>query len=185
MLAELIIVSTIVITAMVGLYANFNRIYSLYKEKFNYYSIDGVYATKMATNSLMKDNFNEFVNAVFEETHWKYLIEDSVCANIGGSDSFNDLCGSIQKLYSVHNMIFIEYNIGALEEFKSSLNNVPRNKEKNILFMDYIDYLIRYYDVGANGDEYNYIVITELENILKDGNRIIEQKRYYSNLRIR
>ena len=143
MLAELIITTTIVVTAMVALYANFNRIYSLYKEKFNYYSIDGVYATKMATNSLMKDNFNQFVNTVFEGTHWKYLIEDGVCTNISGSGTFNDSCGSIQKLYNVHNMIFIEYNMGSLEELKNSLNSVPSNKEKNVLFIDYIDYLFR------------------------------------------
>ena len=40
MLAEAIITSTIVLTTLVGLYANFMKLYNVYKIRDTYYDID-------------------------------------------------------------------------------------------------------------------------------------------------
>ena len=55
MLAEAIITSTIVLTTLVGLYANFMKLYNVYKIRDTYYDIDGVYAIKNAIDAMIDD----------------------------------------------------------------------------------------------------------------------------------
>lgn len=187
MLAELIITSTIVVSAMISLYASFNKIYSLYKTKNNYYYVDGVYATKELTDSIIKDNFNAFINNKLSSERNTYLIKDNTC---GIETNLQEKCKAIQKLYHVKNMIFAEYNKCNLDKEKcttqdSETNTITNategddktlNIENNQPFKEYIDYVIDYYDIESESNEYNYIVLTEIE---EDG------QTYYSNLRIR
>ena len=64
-------------------------------------------------------------------------------------------------------MILVEYD-------KNTLNKL-KNESINETFKEYIDYVIKYYGIKEN-DDYNYIVLTEIE---------IGNKQYnYSNLRI-
>ena len=187
MLAELIITSTIVVSAMISLYASFNKIYSLYKTKNNYYYVDGVYATKELTDSIIKDNFNAFINNKLSSERNTYLIKDNTCEI---ETNLQEKCKAIQKLYHVKNMIFAEYNKCNLDREKcttqdSETNTITNategddktlNIENNQPFKEYIDYVIDYYDIESESNEYNYIVLTEIE---EDG------QTYYSNLRIR
>lgn len=187
MLAELIITSTIVVSAMISLYASFNKIYSLYKTKNNYYYVDGVYATKELTDSIIKDNFNAFINNKLSSERNTYLIKDNTCKI---ETNLQEKCKAIQKLYHVKNMIFAEYNKCNLDREKcttqdSETNTITNategddktlNIENNQPFKEYIDYVIDYYDIESESNEYNYIVLTEIE---EDG------QTYYSNLRIR
>ena len=52
MLVELIVTSTIIVATMIGLYASFTKIYTIYQTKNNYYHIDGIYATKEMTKNI-------------------------------------------------------------------------------------------------------------------------------------
>ena len=187
MLAELIITSTIVVSAMISLYASFNKIYSLYKTKNNYYYVDGVYATKELTDSIIKDNFNTFINNKLSSERNTYLIKDNTCET---ETNLQEKCKAIQELYHVKNMIFAEYNKCNLDKEKCTTqdsqaanptnvgegDNTLLKIENNQPFKEYIDYVIDYYDIESESNEYNYIVLTEIE---EDG------QTYYSNLRIR
>ena len=52
MMAELIVVSAIVLTTMVGLYSSYNKVYSLYKTRLTYYDINTLYKLGYYRDSL-------------------------------------------------------------------------------------------------------------------------------------
>lgn len=169
MLVELIVTSTIVISAMVILYANFNRIYSLYKEKNNYYNIDGIYATKEMTKNLLQANFNKFiVEALDNSNNYKYIIEKQDCTQFESINN-NEICTALRDLYSINNMLFTEYD-------KSALENLKENADIPSTFKDYLSYIMEYYNITNSETSYSYIILTETEE---------KGTYYYSNLRIR
>ena len=183
MLVELIITSTIVVASMVALYASFNKIYSVYKTKNTYYSIDGVYAIKEMTKHLIDKNFNEFIidaasttntNPEEENTtpavHYKYIVQNGDCKIKQEDENGTDVCVAIQGLYKVKNMIFTEYDKNVIEELKS------KDLGLNETFLEYLDYVVNYYDILDEETAYNYIIFAETEE---------GKTNYYSNLRIR
>ena len=180
MLVELIITSTIVVAAMVTLYTNFNKVYSLYKTKNNYYNVDGVYATKEMTKNLLNNDFNKFINEPSPDNttqEYKYIIKKNQC-NLKSQDINNltleevkklEICLQIQELYGVKNMIFTEYS-------KEKISSIKDDNNLNETFKEYIEYVINYYDITDSEKEFSYIILTEI-----GGNG----SYYYSNLRIR
>ncbi len=201
MLVEVIITSTVIIAAMVGLYSSFNRLYQSYDTKNYYYSIDGVYATKETINYLLQNDFsdqyltasdtkekdfNYFINDLFYNTGTdKFLIKDGSCnAKISG-----DFCTSIVNLYQVKNMILLEYDKCSFvfdsdhnTKYSCGLSSNKFLSIKNQTFKEYLDYVVSYYDmtntsVDSNeNNKYSYIILTEIY----DG-----EYYYYSNLRVR
>ncbi len=173
MLVELIVTSTIVVAAMVTLYASFNRIYSLYKTKNNYYSIDGVYATKEMTKNLIFNNkINDLIREAMDKNKYTYIIKDNKCIK-----EDDKICNGIQSFYNVKNMIFIEYDKNVLSNPNDSNDLIDNeNIKNNETLKDYINYVINYYDITASDTSFSYIILTETEE---------NGKNYYSNLRIR
>jgi len=161
MLVEVIITSTVVITAMIGLYSSFNKLYNNYQTKNNYYNIDGVYATKIVINELLNNDFNTYLNENNSNSSYSYLIKKD-----NNRIACGDKCSDIRDLYKVENMILVEYSSEALNNLKNIVSNQT--------FKEYINYTINYYNF--NDENYNYIILTEI----KDGNNY-----YYANLRMR
>ena len=54
MLAEVVVTSTIILTALISFYTTFNNLYRRYEIHTKYYDIDGVYAIKELGNVLSK-----------------------------------------------------------------------------------------------------------------------------------
>ena len=158
MLVEVIITSTVILTGMVGLYTTFNKLYKNYNIRSTYYNIDSIYATKEMFNNLMNNDFNKVINHF---DNYGYLIENSKCIEIGNHNN----CSSIVDFYGIDNMIIVNYNKNALKELKL----------ENETFNEYIDFVIKYYDIN-NNDEYSYIFLTEMCD---------KNNCYYSNLRVR
>ena len=178
MLAEAIITSVVVATAMIGLYATINKLFASYQKNNNYYNVDAVYATKSTINSLLKDDFNLFINNIIENNSYKTIIDDKTCFynnNIytDGLEEYNnaEVCKGIQNTYKVNKMIIADYDKSVLEE--DILKDASLNL--NETFKEYIKYVIGYYEVSNNDTRYSYIILTEI----KDGN-----KYYYANLGI-
>jgi hypothetical protein len=161
MLAEAVVSATVIITSMVMLYSTFNRLYSLYMDKNNYYNIDAFYATKEMINYLMDNNFEEEINNIFQNDTYKTLINSTTC--LGGN-----VCSKLKDLYSVNNMIISEYD-------KSTLEVDIKTLAINQSFKDYIDYVIGYYGVSNHDTKYSYIVLTELK---------VGSNYYYANIGI-
>ena len=170
MLSELIISSTVVIATMVALYSGFNRVYSLYREKNNYYHVDGFYASKEMLQYMMKDDFNHYLNDTFENANYQYFIKDGVCV------ISNNICNGILNLYHVQNMVLLEYDKCILDSTRCNVTQSDSFSVKNATFQDYIDYVIGYYDIEESDSKYSYIVLTEIQK---------DKEVYYSNLRIR
>ena len=55
MMAEVVVVSAIVLVTMVGLYNSYNKIFSLYNQRIDYYDV----ATLYELGNYKKDNFDE------------------------------------------------------------------------------------------------------------------------------
>ena len=165
MLIEVIITSTIVVTSMVFLYTSFSRLYNNFKSKTSYYHIDTSYASKEIIDSLINENLlNNIINESLEDKSFGYIIKNGSCIK----NTYNSTCSKIKNLYDIENSIMVNYSIDSLNELK---NNVI-----NKTLSDYIDYLINYYDLSNNEDDYNFIVITESKDNVK---------YFYSNLRVR
>ena len=174
MLVEVIVTSTVVVTAMIALYASFSRLYNNYRVKTSYYHLDSVYATKGMIESMLENNdsnnINTFISKTFHNQDYEYLIKKNNC-----NPSISSVCPSIQELYKVENMIFIEYDENILKNFKDQ-KDAEGKYLINETLRDYIDYLITYYNIKKANEDYNYIVITEIKD---------ENNYYYANLRMR
>ena len=164
MLVEVIVTSTVVITAMIAFYTSFNKLYNVYRTKNTYYNLDGIYASKKMINELVKYDINKFINNAFYTKEYEYLVAGGTCL-----EGLSSNCVTIKDLYGIENMIFVEYD-------SVSINKLKGESGINQSFVDYIDYLIGYYNIGVETTEYNYIVLTELRN---------EDSYYYANLRMR
>ena len=174
MLAEVVVTSTVVVVAMIGLYTNFSRLHKLYKSKENYYSVDGVYATKEIINSLLNSNLNTFINQKLENAQYTYIIKEGTCLEA------LDICSQIKQLYDVKNMIFARYDKCVLNEKECKVDGENTLNVTNETFKEYINYVIKYYDIENANTKYQYIVLTEIEKQKDD-----KSNNYYSNLRIR
>jgi hypothetical protein len=64
-------------------------------------------------------------------------------------------------------MLFVEYDSESLNELDDSINQT---------FKEYVDYVIKYYDIKNTKEDYNYIYLTEIKN---------GDNYYYANLRMR
>ena len=161
MLAELIVTATVVIATIAGLYASYNRIYNLYKERNNYYDVDGIYATNEIIKYYMERNINEIINENMEldsqeAKHFFYMIKDNICQDsdsktaVGNGELDRTVCQAIQTAYNVKNMIFTEYDKCTLKP--SECTNTETNTEfeiKNNTFKDYIEYVIKQYNIKS------------------------------------
>ena len=181
MLAELVISATVVISTMVGLYSLYSKLYNRYKEKNSYYSVDAMYATKEMIDVMISNSeFNTFINRSFSTSSSAFIINDGMCMENSPIE-----CYGIQPLYSIKNMVIVEYGLCSLidnEKCKSNtensgeVDNVNNNNKplieqiNNQTFKDYIRYLVNYYDIenisayGENESNYHYLVITELDS---------------------
>lgn len=177
MLIEVIITSTIVLTTLIALYASFNKLYNNYRIKNNYHNLDATYATKEIINSMLKNdegNINNYINTIIPNSKYGYIIKNGYCTN---EAEFNNNgtpaatvpnnCSNIKKLYTINNMLFVEYDSESLNELDDSINQT---------FKEYVDYVIKYYDIKNTKEDYNYIYLTEIKN---------GDNYYYANLRMR
>lgn len=176
MLVEAIISGTVVLTSMIVLYSTFSRLYGLYSERANYYSIDGVYATKLAIDWLWDKGFGKQINRIFDNNQYVDLIDgcnEGGCGVFLEDDNSENLMNGLTDIglnYKVNRMIIAAYDGSSLEE-------LLKNKDINLneSFREYIEYVIGYYGVSNGDTQYSYIVLTEI----KDGNNY-----YYANLGI-
>ena len=168
MLAETIVTTVIIVTAMIGLYSIFNRLYNEYNKNNNYHNIDAKYAIINTVDYLLSNDFNKIINTIFDSSQYYTIMSSSVCGD-DISDYFNtSTCETLRDSYKINEMIIAEYDASVLE------NDVKRDNMNQTL-KEYIDYVIGYYDVANDDTRFSYIVLVEI----KDGNDY-----YYANMGI-
>lgn len=163
MLAEAIITSTIVLTTLVGLYANFMKLYNVYKIRDTYYDIDGVYAIKNAIDAMIDDG--SLAGTLALNTNNYKLIINNNCI-VSNNMSY---CNFLKKTYSIENMYVVKYNENSINELKKVVNLKT--------FKDYLNYIEKYYNFNMDEDnKYSYLFVVEYKK---------NDKYYYSSLGVR
>lgn len=167
MLAEAIITSTIVLTTLVGLYANFMKLYNVYKIRDTYYDIDGVYAIKNAIDAMIDDGSLAGTLALNTiNTNSKSIINNNICIV---SNNNNNYCNFLKGTYSIKNMYVVKYDKYSIAELK--------NQVLNQTFKDYLNYIEKYYNFNMDDDnKYSYLFVVEYKK---------NDKYYYSSLGVR
>ena len=144
MLAEVVITSTVVMTAMIGLYATFTKIYNAYNIRTTYYNIDGVYASKKVADYLITTDNDNNIN--------KLLLENENKNYIKISTDIDDTINALANAYSVSGVYVVKFTSNAVDELK--------NTNINETFKDYLGYLKKYYSFPQVYDD-TFLVILE------------------------
>ena len=141
MLAEVVITSTIVMTAMINLYFTFNKIYTRYNTISTYKNLDGIYAIENITDNLIED---QNINTILANKEG-VIIKDSKCK------ISEEYCINTQLAYSIENMYIVKMDNTQVDNLKTSAKATLK---------DYIDYTKKYYKYDAN----HYLIILEYKN---------------------
>ena len=159
MMAELVIVSAVIVTTLTLLYATYSKMYIVYQERSNYYNIDASYAAKNIYTNLLKNN--EFNNSNFgdinNDNFSVTLVDNSNCKKIN-----SDFCSLLKTTYNLNSAFLVKYN-------SSTIENLSGTKIQK----DYFKYLSTSLDYTEN---FSYIVIVELKD---------NEYFYYGNYRVR
>ena len=133
MMAEVIVVSAIILVFMTGLYLSYGRIFGIYNTRINYYDSGTLYATAYYRDILIKeDKMNDTLNNVYQNTN-KYI--DIFGNNIIDKRNTGD------KLFMVYHP-------------NDNLNKITTGLSKT--FKEYLDYL-----KTSTTFESNYAMIME------------------------
>lgn len=131
MLAEVVITSTIVLTALITFYTTFNKLYKRYEIHSTYYDIDGVYAIKQIANILLEEGkINEIITDMNLQNKEYINVE---CSNL--NERPQSSCNSIKELYNIENIYFVKNRYQSIKKLE---NDVDKNT-----FKDYLEYIIK------------------------------------------
>ena len=149
MMAEVVVVSVIICTALVTLYTGINRVSNAYKIRNKYYDINALYMAEKANLYLINtSNINELIT-----NNKSVKISDSNLNNITNiyKSSNSD---------STTNIYFSMYN-------KNKINDLTNINSINVTFKDFVTYLDGHLDYN---EDYNYLIISEICNDKDDCN---------------
>lgn len=173
MMAEVIIVSTIILTTLVGLYSIFNKMYIVYNERSYYYNVDATYALRSIYKNIINNNqMVNLINNELQEKNYTELIKNSTCNN--ENEYINkDICKKIQATYGITTVLFAKYNENI---FTDTNKNLITDSDYNNSMKNYFDFLKNSLDFSDEENKFSYIFLIELKD---------KEYLYYGNYRIR
>lgn len=165
MLAEVVIVSAILVTTIVGLYSGFSTTYKAYEVRGNYYDAKSIYALKNLEDFLVDELFlnqiattssftyKEINDSAFEDNYYKVFI-----------NNFN-------STYNMKKIYLLSYT-------ESNINNFSNNSIVDDDFEDYLDFYLEKVKEETNNNtfdasKYSYLLVC------------ITNDNTYASLRIR
>lgn len=146
MMAELVVVSSIVLVTLVGLYTSYNKIYSTYKTRLTYYDATtlyrlGYYRDILKENNVLSEVIDNSKSGIVEVYNYNNTEEGNIFA-----------LPEIEQPKNVADVVFfINNNGGKLD--------ADALKAKNIhpTFNDYIEF----FNNSVDYTEFNYVMIME------------------------
>lgn len=159
MLAEVVIVSAVLITTIVGLYSGFANTYKAYEIRSSYYDAKTVYALKNLEDFLIDEMLLNNINTI--PTLPKLDAEDF------SNDYHKAFITEFITTYNMDSIYILEYSENSINSFKT---------DKDEEFKNYIDFYIdkeKEDDDSINEEDYDYLLVA----VTKDGR--------YSSLRIK
>lgn len=150
MLAEVVVVSVVIATVLVTLFAGLNNVSSSYETRNKYYDVDSLYVAMEINDILVRE---EKINTISKS--------DITLLSGGDIDRFKAFYKN--KIGYNINSYFIPYksssdNTYTLEKGFDAL----KNRSINLTFKEYIDYLSGNIDLDA---DFDYIIVVERENV--------------------
>ncbi len=176
MMAEVIIVSAIIITTMVSLYAGFNRVYSTYNERNTFFSSDGIYALKTFEDFYINEQImNKIANSLITNDY----IDLTNCDNTTYYQTAyqKTLCNQIKNQYKINKIIATTYDLSKID---ATINNIDTNEEYNETLKDYLEYY--YNNEEIQTANFSYLFFVEL---ITSDSESDEPTYSYANLKIR
>ena len=149
-MAELIVVSAVVLVTLVGLYASFNKIYSNYRRRLDYYDSSSIYFLVYYRDILIgNDRMNDVLSDI-TVTNPYIKIYDSSDEGIGKTNYFKLQGGDIDVGYN--HVVYI-----AKTEDNKVINGLLDNEEN--IHQTYKDYINSLY--SSQLIDSNYIMFIE------------------------
>lgn len=143
MLAEVVIVATVITTVLVFLYISLNRMSNAYDTRNRYYDLDAMYAAMEINDILPSESFDSSV-----VPYYISLIDNNGYQFVEEFADFYSNTG-----YNLNEVYYVKSNIVSLEKLNESISN------ENTYLKDYISYL----KDNIEFDKYKYLIIVELE----------------------
>ena len=164
MMAEVVVVSSIVLVFLAGLYASYNKIYTSYRNLINYYDITTLYKLGYYRDTLInnindssKTNINDILSMVNDKagsnTSTFYVVQDVVSSDAnekvflirnGKNNLTNNFADSSHQVCSISS--------------KTSLSCSPKKlSNEHITFKEYLNFLSTSVDLS----ETNYVMVME------------------------
>lgn len=160
MLAEVIIVSAVIFTTLVGLYKGFSNTYKAYETKNSYYDSKTIYALKNMENFLIDE----------------MILNKNITNNTNKYIEITDNLDTNQYHKTFINKFITEYNIKSiyiLQFDKSALTKLKANTKVDNDFDKYIDYIIDENIDNFDSSKYSYILIAKTNNEQYSSLRIV------------
>lgn len=145
MMAELIVVSAVVLTTLISLYTSYNKIYSIYKTRIRYYDVTTLYRLGYYRDILKE---NGVLDGVITSSNSGVL---EVYNSKKGTGSVFSLPES-ERPKDVEDLVYMVNNNG------TSINrNTFADENIHVTFLEYIDFL----EKSVDFTEFNYMLIME------------------------
>ena len=145
MMAELVVVSSIVLITSVGFYTSYNKIYSIYKTRVRYYDVVtlyrlGYYRDILKVNNILYDIVDSSNNGIVE------------VYNSSNNDSSIFSLPEVERPSGVEDRVYMINNAGG-----SIDREMFSTKNLHITFLEYIDFL----ENSVDFTKFNYMLIME------------------------
>lgn len=150
MLAEVVIVSAVLITTLVSLYAGFAKVYKAYEERSSFFDTDSIYALKSIEDTLIDEGlFNNIINEINTSNYVSYLAE-----NLTDDSYINSYLKELLGNYNIEYFYIAKYD-------NASLTTIIESDANNIVFNDFLTYLQKNLNFD---DNYNYIFVSKTKD---------------------
>ena len=167
MLAEIIIVSAIIVTTVVGLYAGFSNTYKAYETRSSYVDTKTIYSLKEFENFLIDEMIlNNITNNYIK------IEKENNSFSIKNKDYHNAFLTNFFETYYIEELYLVKYNDNNLDINKAGNSDFIKNIDND--FQDYIKFYLSQLD-NPDYDLYDYIILAKTKN----------DKEKYSALRIK
>jgi len=146
MLAEVVIVASVITTVLVFLFISINRMSNAYDKRNRYYDIDAMYASMEINNILMRDNYiDEYIEN--DRDYISFLNNQES----QGVDEYYDFY--FNTGYDLVGVYYVKPSLESINKLNNSINN------DNTYLKDYISYL----KDNISFTNYKYLIIVELK----------------------
>lgn len=164
-MAELIVVSSVVLVVLVSMFASFNKIYSVYENIINYNDVVSLYRLGYYRDVLIN---NDLLNSAINNSNVNVVqIYNSIGGTVG--DLFGLPAGEVDNLNDFADLVFLVNN-------NNNKIDVSKFEGKGLhtSFFDYIDY----FNGNAKYQDFDYVMLMERCNKNNDGTVIHDGCKY-------